>query len=452
MRQQRSFPQTIPALVAPPGLFGGRKAAADSQLGIGAPLGSGAPLGAEQHTIVGGRYELVRPLRQAEDHALWVAHDCDLDIQVAVKIVRHAARDSRAVEAVVREARLAARIEHSAVVRVLDVGITQQGDPFVVRELLSGESLAERLARSGPLPPLDAVSLLLPIAAGLREAHALGIVHRDVRPATIFLAIDRAGKLEPKIVDFGFAKLEARIVPMSRSITRFGDPIGAPGYRAPEQEAGLPGVDHRADVWSLCAVLGELLIGQLPYEAMPPRTQPWHANDYGGIRASLGVVAGSELASIVRRGLMFDPEARFRDMHELGAALAQWLASRGIREDASGRSLESTFPAARSSLPAVTTAGNAPPLTTAGISPGVTTAGIAPPSFAPATLGVLSPPAVPRDSFGYDPRVVVHRPDIDSSELSLPKTSGFWLALGAALVFALFVVLLAGMWWITLRG
>src|SRR5687767_2964441 len=106
MRQQRSFPQTIPALVAPPGLFRPR-AASDSSHGAGPLLGSDPPLGAAHHTIVGGRYELVRPLRQAEDHALWVAHDCDLDIQVAVKIVRHAARDSRAVEAVVREARLA---------------------------------------------------------------------------------------------------------------------------------------------------------------------------------------------------------------------------------------------------------------------------------------------------------------------------------------------------------
>jgi hypothetical protein len=175
----------------------------------------------------------------------------------------------------------------------------------------------------------------------------------------------------------------------------------------------LPDVDHRSDVWSFCAILGELVLGHLPYEALPPQHQPWRPNDYGGLRASLGATAGPELAAIIQRGLSFDPAARFGDMDELGGELARWLSVRGFKEDVSGRSLESNFPAARSSRTG-------------------TSLGIAIPSFPPLPVGTSY----------YE---------TDSAEFALPRKSAISVYLGAALIVALVLALFVSLW-ISLSG
>src|SRR5277367_5045220 len=121
-------------------------------------------------------------------------------------------------------------------------------------ELLDGESLADLLTRQGLLDPEHAVRILLPVVDALATAHERGIVHRDLKPENIFLARDDTGRIQPKLVDFGVAKLaHAR----QGTISGLGV-LGTPEYMAPEQVRGLADIDHRIDVWSLSVVLHEL--------------------------------------------------------------------------------------------------------------------------------------------------------------------------------------------------
>src|SRR4029079_15071843 len=127
---------------------------------------------------------------------------------LALKLLRSNAPNSGSAERLLLEAKAAASLCHPAIVRVFDFGITEQGDPFLAMELLQGESLRDLLEREHLLPAAQVVRMLLPILAGLTCAHARGIVHRDLKPDNIFLARDDAGRVEPKIVDFGIAKFE----------------------------------------------------------------------------------------------------------------------------------------------------------------------------------------------------------------------------------------------------
>src|SRR6478609_1065983 len=144
-----------------------------------------------------------------------------------------------------REAQAAAKVEHPAIVRVLDASVAESGAPFLVMELLSGETLGDLLGR-GPISGVWAVQLLLPIMDGLHAAHAQGVVHRDLKPSNVFLDT-RGHHLQPRLVDFGIAKL-ARSGPR---LTEDGVALGSPSYMSPEQARGED-VDFRSDIWSMC--------------------------------------------------------------------------------------------------------------------------------------------------------------------------------------------------------
>src|SRR5690606_25602524 len=145
------------------------------------------------------------------------------------------------------------------VVRVIDVGQLESGQPFIVMEFVDGEDLARRLARRGPLPLPLAVHALLEACVALAEAHAKGIVHRDLKPSNLFSARAADGSERLKVLDFGISKqLEAA----ERPVTRPNDVMGSPNYMAPEQICTPLAVDARADVWALGAILLELSTGK----------------------------------------------------------------------------------------------------------------------------------------------------------------------------------------------
>src|SRR5688572_9667183 len=158
--------------------------------------------------LIGDKYRLVRPLGEGGMAAVWLAQNETLDIQVAIKFIRsdmqHAGLSSRLLQ----EARAAARLGHPAIVRVIDFGKTETGDPYIVMELLSGEDLGASIKRRGTMPPMKAVRTLIPIVDALAVAHSKRIVHRDLKPENIFLSEGEGGKIQPKVVDFGIAKLE----------------------------------------------------------------------------------------------------------------------------------------------------------------------------------------------------------------------------------------------------
>lgn len=289
--------------------------------------------------LIGDKYRLLRRLGEGGMASVWVAHNEPLDIHVAIKFIRAELQNAGLANRLLQEARAAARLGHPAIVRVSDFGKTQAGDPYIVMELLNGEDLAAVIKRRGPMPPLRAVRTLLPIADALAVAHAKKIVHRDLKPENIFLAQEENGKTQPKLVDFGIAKLERED---SQRITQMGAAMGSPAYMSPEQARGLD-VDARTDVWALCVVLYEVLTGQLPfngntYTALVVailESRPKPITEFG--------IGDGELWSVIARGLEKDPDRRWPTMRELGAALARWALAHSVADDITGSNLHSSW-------------------------------------------------------------------------------------------------------------
>jgi eukaryotic-like serine/threonine-protein kinase len=288
--------------------------------------------------VVARKYELLRPLGEGGMGAVWLARNLLLDTEVAIKLIRAEFDADDAGDRLLQEARAAARLEHRAIVRVFDVGHTEQGDPFIVMEVLAGESLADVLASRGRVPPAKAVQTLLPVIDALGTAHQRGIVHRDLKPENIFLARETR-RTQPKVVDFGIAKVEQR--GPSRTLTRQGTVLGSPGYMSPEQARGLSTVDHRSDIWAICVVLYECVTG----------TPAFRGDNYNALMRAIieeEVVPSHELSAgdhalwtLIERGLKKDPSARWESMRHLGVELARWLVDRGIDHDVCGDSLSS---------------------------------------------------------------------------------------------------------------
>lgn len=288
--------------------------------------------------IIAGRYVLQRQLGEGGMGVVWAAHSTALGVDVALKMLRPGLAKTEAVERMAREARTAAQLGHPALVRVLDFGTSELGEPFVVMELLQGEELHQRLQREQRLPAADAVALLLPVIDGLGIAHEKGIVHRDIKPENIFIAAEGQRRLQPKLLDFGVAKLTQDRA--ASRLTQFGTVTGSPYYLSPEQAEGQDDIDARADIWALGVVLYEALTGSPPFEAdnynalmrSITRDAPRPITDHG--------VGDKQLWLIIQRCLQKKRDERWASMWELGESLALWLFERGVQVDAAGRSLK----------------------------------------------------------------------------------------------------------------
>jgi serine/threonine-protein kinase len=289
--------------------------------------------------VIAGKYRLVRVLGEGGMGAVWLAENTTLDVSVAIKLIRHDLANAEMAERLLQEARAAARIGHPSIVRVFDFGETAHGDPFIVMELLEGESLGDVLGQKGRLPAASAVRTLLPVASALAAAHGKGIVHRDLKPDNILLVHAEGDTIVPKLVDFGVAKL--RRDEHAKGVTKAGMVVGSPEYMSPEQARGEDDIDERADVWALAVVLYETITGVRPFEA----------DNYNALLRSIvedeatpttDFGAGdAELWTIVERGLAKDRAARWQSMREIGAALADWCLGREITTDIAGTALAS---------------------------------------------------------------------------------------------------------------
>jgi eukaryotic-like serine/threonine-protein kinase len=306
--------------------------------------------------VIGGKYRLDGLLGEGGMGQVWAAHNVALDADVAIKVIRGDANRESMNLRLLQEARSAARLGHPAIVRVFDIGQTAAGDPFIVMELLQGESLEARVAREWRLSATTAVQLLLPIADALCAAHAKGIIHRDIKPGNVFLVAEDV-TIQPKLVDFGIAKAQER--EHDTHLTERGVIVGSPDYMSPEQARGEENIDHRADIWSFCVMLYEVVTGQAPFvganynallhailESKPPTLESLSAAD-------------RELSRAVEIGMAKDRAERWQSMQELGGVLARWLIQQDIFEDAAGVSLEAkwvnrgTDPAYRGSRPSL---------------------------------------------------------------------------------------------------
>ncbi|HEV8632273.1 MAG TPA: protein kinase [Thermoanaerobaculia bacterium] len=277
----------------------------------GATLPPGAPLGPYQVVLLlgaGGMGEVYR------------ARDPRLGREVAIKVIRGGDPSREALRRFDQEARAASALNHSNLLVVYDVG-SQDGVPYVVTELLEGETLRERLRR-GPLPLAEALALLRQALAGLAVAHQKGIVHRDLKPENLFLTAD--GRL--KILDFGLAKRLDGAVAGEESLTGAGTVVGTVGYTAPEQLGGQPAVPA-SDLFSLGAVLYEALSGRRAFAGATSleTLSAVLTEDPPPLRVG-GEPAPPALATLVRRCLVRRPQERYASVAELLADLDAFTA------------------------------------------------------------------------------------------------------------------------------
>lgn len=215
-------------------------------------------------SVIDDKYELLRVLGRGGMGAVLEARHRAIGERVAVKVMlpsSHAAPDGPA--RFLREARAAFGISNEHVARVLDAGTTNDGHPYLVMELLEGSDLASVLSQRGPLPLGEAVDYVEQIADALSAAHQRGIVHRDVKPANVFVT-QRNGRPFLKVLDFGIAKaVDSNATHLTSGVAT----VGTIPYMSPEQLTASRDVDPRADVWSLGVVLYELVTGRRPFDA-----------------------------------------------------------------------------------------------------------------------------------------------------------------------------------------
>jgi serine/threonine protein kinase len=219
-----------------------------------------------QGTLVEGKYRIERLLGAGGMGSVWVAEHAMLHRPVAVKVLDSSAttRDATAVQRFLREAQTAARLRSDHIVDVLDVGRFDDGTPFLIMELLEGETLAARIKNEGRLQQGDAALLVDHLLSGLSAAHAAGVIHRDIKPDNCFIT-KKDGRDHLKLLDFGISKVagDAREMRM----TRTGVVMGTPYYMAPEQARGSKEIDHRCDLYAAGAILYECVTGRVPFEA-----------------------------------------------------------------------------------------------------------------------------------------------------------------------------------------
>jgi serine/threonine protein kinase len=213
--------------------------------------------------ILDGRYEILEPLAEGGMGAVYRARRQHLGDEVAIKIMRPDRMGRSARERFMRESRACATLRHPNVVSILDFNVDADGHPFLVMELLSGPSLRDEIAARGRLEVEDVQRILPPLCAALQLAHGRDIVHRDIKPANIVAHDFGSGERVYKLVDFGLVNV--RESTDETRLTGAHQFLGTVAYASPEQLTGR-GVDPRSDIYSLGAVMFEMLTGRVPFE------------------------------------------------------------------------------------------------------------------------------------------------------------------------------------------
>jgi serine/threonine-protein kinase len=275
-----------------------------------------------------GPYEIVALIGAGGMGVVYRARDQRLGRDVAIKVIAtDRGNDPALLARLEQEARTAASLNHPNIVAIFDVG-THEGAPYIVSELLDGETLRDRLA-TGSMPIRRAIESVAELADALGAAHARGVVHRDLKPENIFLTAEGRAK----ILDFGLAKAapDAAAVASGAATalkTQPGVVLGTVGYMSPEQVAGRP-LDHRTDIFSLGAVLGEMVTGQRTFKR-PTAAETMAAiiQDDPPAASSLNPAVPANLDRIIQRCLEKSPAARFQSASDLAFALST-LASSG---------------------------------------------------------------------------------------------------------------------------
>ncbi|HET7373769.1 MAG TPA: serine/threonine-protein kinase, partial [Gemmatimonadaceae bacterium] len=275
---------------------------------------------------LGTAYTLERELGGGGMSRVFVANENALGRKVVVKVLPPEMTQGVSVERFKREIQLAAQLQHPHIVPVHTSGETG-GLPFYTMPFVDGASLRSRIARAGALPIAEAVSVLREVAKALAYAHDRGVVHRDIKPDNVLITGGSA-----VVTDFGIAKAlsASRMEAPGGTLTQLGTSIGTPAYMAPEQAAGDPSVDHRADLYSFGCLAYELLVGKPPFHGRTPqRMLAAHMGEKPQRVAELRPDTPPLLDELVMRCLEKEPDQRPQSAHDLVKVLESVATSGG---------------------------------------------------------------------------------------------------------------------------
>jgi serine/threonine-protein kinase len=271
-----------------------------------------------------GNYRAVSLLGEGGMGAVYMAEHPDIGRKVAIKVLRaEFSRDPQLLQRFLNEARAANAIRHPNIIEILDSGTTEEGMPYLVMELLEGQSLNSRIRNAGRLSLKDSLEFAYQTASAVGAAHRKGIVHRDLKPDNIFVvpSMTEPGRELIKVLDFGIAKL---LTPgKGESVkTRTGMLMGTPVYMSPEQCLGTKDVDSRSDVYALGLILFEMLCGKPPFfsEGFGELVN-LHLNAPPPLPHSIVPDLPGPVEGVVLKALAKKPEERYSTMAELQAAL-----------------------------------------------------------------------------------------------------------------------------------
>jgi tRNA A-37 threonylcarbamoyl transferase component Bud32 len=314
-----------------------------------------------------GEYEIVRHLGSGAMGDVYAGRHPVIGKQVAVKVIkRKLAASAEAAERFVREARAVNRVDHPNVLDVFAFGRLDDGRPYLVMDLLEGESLGDRLRRDGALDPAAAVEILTPVCEALAVAHDEGVVHRDLKPDNVFLARGGRGQADARervfVLDFGIAKVlgDATADTAPGTLTGEGVWIGTPAYMSPEQWTA-EGASARSDIYAAGAMLYEMLTGRVPYQArsVPAMMEKHFHAEVPPLTSRNGDRLPAAWQKVVRQAMAKKPDERPADARTLLAAARDALAGSGPATPiaGAGSSVRRLWPAALAAVLAVAAAG-----------------------------------------------------------------------------------------------
>ncbi len=276
-------------------------------------------------TLVAGKYQLIKMIGRGGMGSVWEGRHTTLGTRVAIKFIEaEYAGSEEAVSRFDNEAKAAAKIDSKHAIKIYDHGVTDDGKPYIVMEMLTGEPLDKRIERLGRIPLQDVARIFQQVCRGLGRAHEHGIIHRDLKPENIFLCTTPDEDEEyAKVLDFGIAKIKGAAGQQLSNSTKTGAVLGTPYFMSPEQARGLRDIDHRTDLWSLGVIVFKCVTGVLPFDGeslgdllvkicttqipvpsqvlpgLPPAFDAWFA-----------------------RALEREPQKRFASAHEMSDALS----------------------------------------------------------------------------------------------------------------------------------
>ncbi|MES1177178.1 MAG: serine/threonine-protein kinase [Myxococcales bacterium] len=277
----------------------------------------------ESRQVLDGKYALLREIGAGASGTVFEAEHLVVGKFVAIKVMnRESFADPEHRDQFVTEARAAARIAHANVVDIHDLGVTPDGVPYLVMELLRGETLEDIIDTRGALPAQYACELMLQVLAALSAAHAQGFLHCDLKPANVMITHPRPDRPHVKVLDFGIAR---RMAESDGSAPRGVG--GTPMFMAPEQARG-EAVDARSDIYSASAMLYAMLAGNDPFEGKSAVAvlQRVVAGDFAPL-AQVNPQVPKLLAAIVERGLALEPRRRIESAEEYAELLHPFIGA-----------------------------------------------------------------------------------------------------------------------------